>query len=112
MIRLGLSGRILGGPQPAVARQAGHLSLNLLDLRDALAYLRSRAIQLYRLPPTLLPGPASGWAAQVRECAADLAAFGGLAREHGVRLTIHGSNGIALSTPDERIAAAARQALE
>ncbi|MFN8473604.1 MAG: UV damage endonuclease UvsE [Anaerolineae bacterium] len=66
-----------------------HLSVGLLYLRDALAWLARADVHLFRLHWRLLPDPAEVAPRQLAEAAAELAWVGGLARAGDVRLTVH-----------------------
>ncbi|NJN65813.1 MAG: UV damage endonuclease UvsE [Chloroflexaceae bacterium] len=101
--RLGFAVRVVGKPslrshQPP--RKAGaHLSVNLVYLRDILAYLHPLDIRFYRLSSSLLPIFAGSEGTsepvlqralrQVQECAAELCLVAERVRAQGVRLTMH-----------------------
>jgi UV DNA damage endonuclease len=114
MIRLGVATRILGkaglrARDGRRAEHAAHLSVSLLLVREVLLYLAERQIACYRLADDLVPRSheldQSAYARQLDECADLLAETGGLARAHGIRLTLHAPLHIALASPDEGIAA-------
>lgn len=121
MIRLGVAVKILGrgGMRVRDGRRAAapgaappHLSVSLLLLREALLYLAERRIGMYRIPADLAPDDGGGLAGQrrqIEECAALLAETGGLARAHGIRLTMHLELHAALASPDDSVAARARE---
>jgi UV DNA damage endonuclease len=89
------------------AEHAPHLSVSLLLVREVLAYLAEHAIGCYRLADTLAPYMADQrrpeFARQLDECSTLLAATGALARELGIRLTMHLPMHVALAAPDEQI---------
>ena len=114
MIRLGVAVRVLGrdGLRARDARRAEHaphLSVSLLYLREVLLYLAERQIGCYRLADDLAPyldrADMPEFAQQIEECAELLAETGALARAQGIRLTMHMGLHVALSTPDEQLAA-------
>lgn len=122
MIRLGVAVKILGrgGMRVRDGRRAAapgepapHLSVSLLLLRDVLLYLSERRIGCYRIPADLAPDVgregAAGQRRQIDEAAAMLDEVGGLARAHGIRLTLHLELHAALASPDDSVAARARE---
>jgi UV DNA damage endonuclease len=119
MIRLGVAVRILGqaglrARDGRRAEHAPHLSVSLLLVREVLAYLADRQIGCYRLADNLAPYLTDErhpeFARQIDECGDLLAETGALAREHGIRLSMHMPMHVALATPDA--AAAERSAAE
>lgn len=120
MIRLGVAVKIVG--QPGLRARDGrraasspHLSVSLLLLRDVLLYLAGQHIRYYRLADDLAPflthPELPQFHGQIEECGSLLAEVGGLARAHGLRLTIHPGLHVALSAPDETVAARAAHEL-
>lgn len=113
MIRLGVAVRILGrdglrGRDGRRAEHAPHLSVSLLLVREVLLYLADRAIGCYRLADDLAPYLADPrrpeFAGQVEQCADMLAELGALARERGIRLSMHLPLHVTLSSPDDAVA--------
>ncbi|GAB4217379.1 MAG: UV damage repair endonuclease [Roseiflexaceae bacterium] len=103
MIRLGVSVNVLGWPGRRGPADAGaaHPSVRLLALRDLLLYLIGQGICYYRPAGDLLP---PGGEAALAECGELLAEVGGLARQHGLRLTLHPPLHATLSAPDPEVA--------
>lgn len=91
-----------------------HLSVSLVYLRDIFEYLRRERIAMYRMSSELAPylthPELTQFHGQLDECAAELAAMGQLAREIGLRLSLHPSQYVVLNAPDETLAA--KSALE
>ena len=119
MIRLGVAVRILGqaglrARDGRRAEHAPHLSVSLLLVREVLAYLADRQIGCYRLADNLAPYLTDQrhpeFARQIDECGDLLAETGALARDHGIRLSMHMPMHVTLATPDA--AAAERSAAE
>ncbi|MBX2998440.1 MAG: hypothetical protein KF893_08000 [Caldilineaceae bacterium] len=83
-----------------------HLSVSLAYLRDIFLYLEGRQIRLYRmagqLAPYLTHPDLSQFHHQLDECELELAATGDLARQLGLRLTLHPGFYVQLNSPDER----------
>lgn len=81
-----------------------HLSVSLAYLRDVLFYLANHQIRLYRLSGQLAPylthPDMPQFHDQIEECSTELAAMGDMARESGIRLTMHPAFYIQLSSPD------------
>jgi UV DNA damage endonuclease len=94
-IRLGFPVRIIGRPGLQTSSKNAHLSIRLVQLRDVLRYLAQINVRFYRLAPVT----GSIGAAQLAECAPELAELAALVVTHQVRLTIHLSQGTAL--PDD-----------
>jgi UV DNA damage endonuclease len=119
MIRLGVAVRVLGkaGLRARDGRraEAPHLSVSLLLLREVLLYLAEQRIACYRVADDLAPDLARpgmpGPRGQVAECADLLAEVGAQARAAGQRLTMHLPLHLALSTPDDAVAARAAAAI-
>jgi UV DNA damage endonuclease len=113
MIRLGVAVRILGqaglrARDGRRAEHAPHLSVSLLLVREVLAYLAERQIGCYRLADDLAPYIADErrpeFARQLDECGDLLAETGALARDHGIRLSMHLPLHVALAAPDAAVA--------
>ncbi len=113
-MRLGFAVSVLG--RPRLRSYDGrrwpngpHLSVSLLYLRDILEYLRQQDIRMYRLSPQLAPYAAHPalpqFANQLDECAGELAYFGQLAANYGMRLSIHATPYTILSAPEPALAA-------
>lgn len=116
MIRLGVAVRVLGraglrARDGRRAAQSPHLSVSLLLVRETLLYLAEQRIACYRLADDLAPylthPDLPQFARQIEECADLLAEVGALARAQGQRLTMHLGMHVALSAPDDLIAARA-----
>jgi UV DNA damage endonuclease len=119
VIKLGVAVRILGkaglrARDGRRAEHAPHLSVSLLLVREVLAYLADRQIGCYRLADNLAPYLTDErhpeFAQQIDECGDLLAETGALAREHGIRLSMHMPMHVTLATP--YAAAAERSAAE
>lgn len=86
-----------------------HLSVSLAYLRDVFAYLESSGIRMYRmsagLAPYLTHPDLPQFHSQLDECEAELAFAGTLARERGIRLSLHPCQYVVLNAPDEARAA-------
>ncbi len=113
MIRLGVAVRILGkgglrARDGRRAEHAPHLSISLLLVREVLAYLAEQQIGCYRLADDLAPYLTDArhpeFARQIDECGDLLAETGALAREHGIRLSMHLPMHVALAAPDTAVA--------
>ncbi len=93
-----------------------HLSVSLAYLRDIFAYLHSQQIRFYRmagqLAPYLTHPQMPQFHHQIEECATELAATGDLARQYGIRLSIHPAFHVQMSSPDEEMGRRARIELE
>ncbi|MEI2689577.1 MAG: hypothetical protein V9H69_07615 [Anaerolineae bacterium] len=78
-----------------------HLSVSLVYLRDIFEYLRRERITMYRMSSDLAPylthPELTQFHGQLDECAAELAAMGQLAREIGLRLSLHPSQYVVLN---------------
>ena len=92
-----------------------HLSVSLAYLRDIFTYLHSRDIRFYRLAGQLAPylthPQMPQFHNQIDECATELAATGDLARQYGLRLSIHPAYHIQMSSSDEAMGERARAEL-
>jgi UV DNA damage endonuclease len=113
MIRLGVAVRILGqaglrARDGRRAEHAPHLSVSLLLVREVLDYLAARQIGCYRLADDLAPYLTDErhpqFARQIDECGDLLAETGALAREHGIRLSMHMPMHVTLAAPDAAVA--------
>ena len=117
--RLGIPVKLLGAPLRSHDsrrwQHAPHLSVSLIYLRDVFEYLHQRQIRFYRLAGQLAPYATHpnlpAFHRQIQECATELAATGDLARQRGLRLTMHPAHYIQLSTPDASLAAHSRAEL-
>ncbi len=92
-----------------------HLSVSLAYLRDLFVYLDSREIRFYRLSNQLAPylthPDLPAFHHQLDECATELAATGDMARQMGLRLTMHPAFHIQLNSPNPAWAERSRQEL-
>ena len=81
-----------------------HLSVSLAYVRDIFEYLHSRNIGFYRLSGQLAPylthPDMPQFHHQIAECATELAVIGDMARDYGIRLSMHPGHYIQLSSPD------------
>ena len=81
-----------------------HLSVSLAYVRDIFEYLHSRNIGFYRLSGQLAPylthPDMPQFHRQIDECATELATIGDMARDYGIRLSMHPGHYIQLSSPD------------
>jgi UV DNA damage endonuclease len=88
-----------------------HLSVSLAYLRDIFAYLQAHAIGFYRVAAQLAPyithPTMPQFHNQIEESAAELEAVGELARAAGLRLTMHPTHYVQMSSPNEGTAASA-----
>lgn len=108
-MRLGVPTRILGrrGLRAYDTRRpesAPHLSVSLAHLRDVFAYLASINVSFYRLASDLAPYSThptlTQFHRQIETCTAELAAVGALAREQGLRLSMHAPLHVQLAAQD------------
>ena len=114
--RLGFPVKVVGAPlRSHDARRwqsSPHLSVSLAYLRDIFGYLQANDIHFYRvaaqLAPYLTHPTMTQFHNQIEESAAELAATGELARAAGLRLTMHPTHYVQMSSPDELTAANAR----
>ncbi len=113
MIHLGVAVRILGkaglrARDGRRAEHAPHLSVSLLLVREVLAYLAEQQIGCYRLADDLAPYLTDArhpqFAQQIDECGDLLAETGALARQHGIRLSMHMPIHVTLAAPDAAVA--------
>lgn len=117
---LGFPVKVLGAPLRSHDsrrwQNEPHLSISLVNLRDIFAYLHSRQIRFYRmagqLAPYLTHPQMPQFHHQIEECATELAATGDLARQYGIRLSIHPAFHVQMSSPDELMGQRARIELE
>jgi len=89
-----------------------HLSVSLIHLRDMITYVNSRQIRMYRLSASLAPYATHpdmpAFADQIGQCTDELAEVGSLARNAGIRLSIHLPPYAVLNALDRRLAARSR----
>jgi UV DNA damage endonuclease len=90
-IRLGFPVRIVGRPALRIntERPGTHLSINLVQLRDVMHYLKTINVHFYRLP--LLVGALKR--EQITTCSTELADVAALLAAHQLRLTLHLNHG-------------------
>lgn len=119
--RLGFAVKVLGegGLRSHDTRrwQSGpHLRHSLSLLRDILEYLDREDIRMYRMASALAPYAShpelTQFHGQVDECAGELARVGVLARERGIRLSLHPGQYTVLNSTDPAIVDAAIAELE
>ncbi len=83
-----------------------HLSVSLAYLRDVFGYLATSGITMYRMSSDLAPYATHAgmpqFHNQVAESAADLAEFGALARQLGLRLSFHAVAATVIKRPTRR----------
>ena len=108
-LKLGFAVKALGQPglksNDARRWQSGpHLRTSLEYVRAILDFLDKRDIRMYRMSSDLAPYVThpdfTQFHGQIDECAAELADFGRLAKERGIRLSFHPSQFIVLNSPD------------
>ena len=108
--RLGFAVKVLGENGSLKSSDARrwqsdpHMSVTIGYLHELFAYLVKNKITMYRMATDLVPycthpDMPRFWG-QVRECAADLAALGNVARDAGIRLSMHPSQYVVLNSPD------------
>ena len=105
---LGVAVKIMGAPLRSHDsrrwQNQPHLSVSLAYVRDILTYLHQHQIGFYRLAGQLAPylthPQMPAFHNQIEECLNELAATGDLAREYGIRLTMHPGHYIQLSSPN------------
>jgi UV DNA damage endonuclease len=110
--RLGFAVKVLGEDLPSHDTRRWqnnpHLLVSLQHLDRILDYLIRHDIRLYRITSDLAPylthPEKPQFHNQIQEAAADLAAVGARAREHGIRLSFHPSQFILLNAADEEVA--------
>jgi UV DNA damage endonuclease len=113
--RLGFPVKVLGAPLKSHDtrrwQSSPHLSVSLAYLRDIFAYLQVHAIGFYRvaaqLAPYLTHPTMPQFHHQLEESAAEMAALGEIARAAGLRLTMHPTHYVQMSSPSEATAASA-----
>jgi UV DNA damage endonuclease len=113
-MRLGFAVKMLGQPDLKSHdtrrwQNEPHLSVSLAYVRDIFGYLDRADIRMYRLSSDLAPylthPGLPQFHHQIDECAAELALVGQMAREAGLRLSLHPSQYVVLNAADEAIAA-------
>jgi UV DNA damage endonuclease len=118
--RLGVAVRILGrnglrARDSRRAKNAPHLSVSLLYVREVLLYLAEQRIGMYRLADDLAPymdrADMPAFAGQLEASAELLAETGKLARSCDNRQTMHLGLHVLLATPDDALAARASAAI-
>jgi UV DNA damage endonuclease len=117
--RLGFPVKVVGAPLRSHDtrrwQSSPHLSVSLAYLRDIFGYLQANAIQFYRvaaqLAPYLTHPSMPQFHNQLDESAAELTAIGELARQAGLRLTMHPTHYVQMSSPSEATSASARTEL-
>ncbi len=107
--RLGFAVKVLGngGMKASDARRwqsDPHLSVTIGYLHEIFAYLAKNEINMYRMssdlaPYSTHPDMPQFWG-QIAGCEKELAALGKVARDHGIRLSMHPSQYIILNSPD------------
>lgn len=106
--RLGVPVKLLGAPLRSHDsrrwQNQPHLSVSLAYVRDILEYLHRQGITFYRLAGQLAPylthPQLPKFHNQIEESINELAATGDLARQYGIRLTMHPGHYIQLSSPE------------
>ena len=107
--RLGVPVKLLGAPglrshDSRRWQNSPHLSVSLAYVRDIFVYLESRAIRFYRLANQLAPylthPDLPAFHRQLDECETELAATGDMARQMGLRLSMHPAFHIQLNSPN------------
>ena len=113
-MRLGFPVKVLGQPDLKSHdtrrwQNEPHLSVSLAYVRDIFGYLNRAAIHMYRLSSDLAPylthPELPQFHHQIDECAAELALVGQMAREAGLRLSLHPAQYVVLNAAEEAIAA-------
>ncbi len=116
-MRLGFAVKVLGradlkSHDTRRWQSSPHLSVSLQYLREILLYLREVGIGMYRMSSDLAPylthPDLPQFHGQLDECRAELAAVGALAREYGIRLSVHPGPYVVLNSADEEVARKAR----
>ena len=111
-MRLGFAVKVLGKPDlksndARKWRSGPHLRVSIGYLRAIFAYLDAQDIRAYRMSSDLAPYATHPdlpqFHGQIKECAAELADLGRLARELGLRLSFHPSQFVVLNSPDEAL---------
>jgi len=106
--RLGFPVGVLGAPLRSHDsrrwQNQPHLSVSLAYVRDLFEYLHTHAIHFYRLAGQLAPylthPSLPHFHRQIDESLTELAATGDLARQYGIRLSMHPGHYIQLSSPE------------
>jgi UV DNA damage endonuclease len=120
-MRLGFAVKVLGGgglPSHDARRwrSGPHLRVSLERLKGVLDHCDAHDIRMYRMATALAPYASHpdlpGFREQPRECAAELAEVGGLARELDIRLSSHPGQYTVLNSEDERTRRLAVEELE
>ena len=120
-MRLGFAVKVLGGGglpshDSRRWRSGPHLRVSLERLRRVLEYCDAHDIRMYRMATALAPYASHpdlpGFRRQPRECAAELAEVGRLARELDIRLSSHPGQYTVLNSEDERTRRLAVEELE
>jgi UV DNA damage endonuclease len=120
-MRLGFAVKVLGAdglPSHDARRwQSGpHLRVSLEYLEAILHYCDDHDIRMYRMVTALSPYAShpdlEGFRDQPRECAAELARTGELARRLGIRLSTHPGQYTVLNSEDDRVRRLAVEELE
>ena len=120
-MRLGFAVKVLGGgglsSHDSRRWQSGpHLRVSLERLRGVLEYCAAHDIRMYRMATALAPYAShpdlQNFRAQPRECAAELAEIGRLARQLDIRLSSHPGQYTVLNSEDERTRRLAVEELE
>ena len=113
-LRLGFAVKVKGRPELKSNdtrrwQKGPHLRTSLEYLHAIFAHLEKLRITMYRLSSDIAPylthPDMPQFRDQVAECAEELQAFGGVAREQGLRLSFHPSQYIVLNSPDARLIA-------
>ncbi len=111
-IRLGFPVKVLGQPDLKSNdsrrwQSEPHLRVSLGYIHEIFEYLIKHDIRMYRLSSDLAPYATHPdmpqFHGQIRESAADLAALGKAAREHGIRLSFHPSQYVILNSADPKL---------
>ncbi|MCG8349264.1 MAG: UV damage endonuclease UvsE [Chloroflexales bacterium] len=109
MIQLGFAVRVVGKPGLRAydgRREAAHLSLSLIYLRDILVYLQRINVHFYRIAATLAPtATLAEVLRQIDDCTPELDMLAAQIARQGLRLTLHLGHHIALGAPDSEKAA-------
>jgi UV DNA damage endonuclease len=84
-----------------------HLRTSIGYMREVFEYLDEVDIRMYRISSDFVPycthPDLPQFHGQIGECSSDLAALGRMARERGIRLSLHPSQFVLLSAQDPRI---------
>lgn len=112
--RLGFAVKVVGRPglrsnDARKWRSGPHLSVSIRYLRAILDYLDETDIRMYRISSDFVPYATHPdmprFHGQIRECAGELAELGRIAKERGIRLSLHPSQYVLLSALDPEITA-------